>query len=71
MSSFKSNENIHKKEDGSYANNKDADHPAHLFCLISTFVVSCLGSIIMSPTEGEGDILFLVRILLALALASP
>ena len=26
-------------------------------------------SIFMSPTEGEGDILFLVRILLALALA--
>ena len=25
--------------------------------------------LIMSPTEGEGDILFLVRILLALALA--
>ena len=30
----------------------------------------CNVTIIMSPTEGEGDILFLVRILLASALAS-
>ena len=29
-----------------YANNKGADQPAHLRCLISTFVVHCLDSII-------------------------
>ena len=29
-----------------YANNKDADQPAHLCSLISTFVVRCLDSII-------------------------
>ena len=32
-----------------YANNKDADQPAHLHCLISTFVVHCLDSVIHVP----------------------
>ena len=30
----------------SYANNKDADHPAHPRSLISAFVVRCMDSII-------------------------
>ena len=35
----------------SYANNKGADQPAHPRSLISTFVVHCLDSIIVSKTE--------------------
>ena len=37
-----------------YANNKgEADQPAHLYSLISTFVVRCLGSIISLVSTSE------------------
>ena len=37
----------------SYANNKVADQPAHLYSLISAFVVHCLDSIISLDSIAE------------------
>ena len=77
MRSFKSNENIHKKEGGSYyvkllmsqvmrksafANNKGADQLAHLRSLISTFVVRGLDRIIPLVSISEISSLYLASL---------
>ena len=45
-----------------YANNKDADQPAHPHSLISTFVVRCLDSIIPLVSKSEISSLYLAYV---------
>ena len=45
-----------------YADNKDADQPAHLRSLISTFVISCLDSKIPLHSKSEISILYLASV---------
>ena len=52
------------------ANSVDPDQNAPSGATQLTIPSSSFRCIIMSPTEGEGDIMFLVRILLVSALAS-
>ena len=46
----------------SYANNKDADHPAHPRSLISACVVRCLDSIILLVSTSEIPGLYLASV---------
>ena len=45
-----------------YANNKGADQPAHLRCLISTFVVRCLDSIIPLVSTSKISSLYIASV---------
>ena len=54
-----------------YANNKDADQPAHPRSLISTFVVRCLDSIIILVSISEISSLYLASVVAQAGLSLP
>ena len=54
-----------------YANNKGADQPAHLHCLISAFVVHCLDDIIPLVSKSEISSLCLASVAVQAGLSLP